>query len=86
MIHSSHYDTARAVIAFLAVALMATVFIIFYQNQDTILASDVFYAFISLAIVGAGLLISLLYLSSKPQKLKSKKVVHKASHKTHKKK
>ena len=67
MKHSSHYDTARLVIAFMIVALASSMFLIFYQNQDAIMDNNQFPTFISLATIGAGLLIGLFYLINNPQ-------------------
>jgi hypothetical protein len=85
MSKSSHYDTAKAVVAFLAVALMAGVFLVFAKNKDSIIESGQFYYFMTLAVVGAGFLIGLLYLAGKPVQ-KSKAISHKtAERKAHKK-
>ncbi len=81
MSNSNHPDSARAVIAFLIIGLMAGIFLVFYQNSDYIMNSNQFYYFMTLAVVGAGFMIGLLYLASKPVQK------HKAvTHKTHKKK
>lgn len=83
---STHHDTARTVIGFFTVCLMAGIFFVFYNNQDTLIESNQLLIFVTLAIVGAGFLVSLLYLASKPVK-SHKAAVHKAvSRKVHKKK
>ena len=82
---TNHYDTAKAVVALLAVALMAGVFFIFNSNKESILEGNQFSMFMTLAIVGSGFLIGLLFLSSKPEH-KHKKITHKSSSKSHKKK
>lgn len=64
MSKSSHYDTARLVIAFLAVALMAGMFLIFYNNSDNIIKSNQLSLFIMLAVIAGGLLIGLFYIVS----------------------
>ncbi len=62
MSKSGHYDTARLVIGFLAVCLMAGIFFIFYNND--IMQSDQLGLFMMLTVIAGGLLIGLFYLVS----------------------
>jgi hypothetical protein len=88
MAKHDHHNTAKAVIAFLIVLIMARIFFLFYENSEAIIKSNQFYMFMTLTIVAAGLLLGLLYLASKhPQKaVTHKAVVSKAAKKTSKKK
>ena len=83
---TNHLDAAKSVIALLIICLMARVFFLFYQNSDELLQSNQFPEFMTLAVVGGGLLIGLLYLVNKSTD-KPKTIAHKSSaRKSHKKK
>jgi len=59
---ASHYEAARAIIAFFIILIAFGIFLLFYLNSDTIIRANRFYLFISLATVAMGLLIGLMYL------------------------
>ena len=59
-----HLHAAKSFIAFMVVAIAAAMFFVFYNNQENILEGGNFQLFMTLAVVGAGLLIGLFYLVS----------------------
>ena len=63
--HRDHHHNAKTVTSFLIFAVAVLIFIVFYANYDSILQTN-FQLFMTLAVVGAGLLIGLLYLVNKP--------------------
>lgn len=82
---TSHYDAAKAIIAFLIVLLAFGIFLLFYMNSDAIIQSNRFYLFISLATIAMGLLLGLLYLVNNQPHLQKPRVT-KSVAKSHKKK
>lgn len=62
MKNSSHFESAKAITALFIVLVGFGVFMLFYNNSDTLLQGDGFYPFITLTVIGFSLLIGLLYL------------------------
>ncbi len=74
----SSYDNARSIVALFIVLLAFGIFLLFYYNSDAIMESDSFYLFMTLATLGLGLLIGLMYLSSNSSHPKTAATKHKA--------
>ena len=72
---SDPHSSAKAVIAFLIVALAFTVMVVFYKNRIAILESGNLRSFVFLVFLGCSLLLTLLFLVNKPlsEKTKSRK-------------
>lgn len=71
----THYNNAKAVVAFFIIALGFGLFLLFYNYQDSIVQSNSFYPFITLVVIIMGFLLGLLYLvnnQSKPKRAVSK--------------
>lgn len=83
--YSTHHETAKHAIAFFIVLVAFSMLAIFYNYSDQIIASNQFYVFMTLATVGGGLLIGLLYLVNKPHQA-HKTATHKTVSKKKKKK
>lgn len=73
----SHYDNARSIVALLIVLIAFAIFLLFYYNSDEIMASNNFYLFMTLATLGMGLLIGLMYLANNSQHPQAKAPSHK---------
>lgn len=90
MIHPRHEKNIKAIISFLIVLIALGILLIFVSNKDTIVANGQFGYFITLAVFGSILLISLLYLVSNSQVKKEvvykTKVAKKVASKSKKKK
>lgn len=74
-----HYDSVKAIISFLIVLLAFGIFMLFYMNSDAIIRANKFYLFISLATIGMGLLIGLMYLVNNQAHLHKQHAVKPAS-------
>jgi NADH:ubiquinone oxidoreductase subunit K len=61
--HGDTHSHVKTIIAFLIFLLAAAIFFIFYANQDAILQGN-WQLFMTLAVVGAALLVGLLFLVS----------------------
>ena len=83
MKNSAHETNARSVISFLIVLLAFGMLLIFYTNKDTLMMPQTFPVFMTLVVLGLGLLVGLLFLIN-PEKKKA--VHHKSSTKKKKKK
>ena len=84
-----HMHAAKNFLAFMIVAIAASMFFVFYNNQDNIMKGDSFHLFMTLVIIGAGLLVGLLYLISNMThnpSVKSSRSASKSTIKTKKKK
>ena len=57
-----HHHTAKAFLSFLILVIGFVILIIFVGNADYILRQDKFHMFMTLAVIGCGLLVGLLYL------------------------
>lgn len=68
------HEWARGMVALLIILIAFGIFLLFYNQQDTIL-QDSFYPFMTATVIGVGFLFGLLYLVNKPHK------VHKVHHK-----
>jgi predicted Co/Zn/Cd cation transporter (cation efflux family) len=64
MKNSSHFETAKAVVALLIVLIAFGVFMLFNSNSESILEGDSFYSLITLTVIVFSLLIGLFYLVS----------------------
>lgn len=77
VIHSNcmdkNHSAAKNFIAFIIVALIAVVFLTFWNYQDSIFANGSQQQFAILSILGGVFLIGLLYLVNKPHASKSSK-------------
>ncbi|MEK7570810.1 MAG: hypothetical protein AAB553_00915 [Patescibacteria group bacterium] len=69
---ASHYETMRALTAFFVVVIAFAIFLLFYLNSESILSSQDFYPFMTLAVVGMGLLLWLFYIVSNQPHLHKK--------------
>ena len=67
MHHERNHSAIKAFLSFMILAVAAMMFFIFYNNQENIFANNDWQGFIILAVVGAGLLIGLLYLVNNSQ-------------------
>lgn len=69
---SNPHASAQAGVAMFIVLLAFGIFLLFYNYQDYLMESGQFQLFMTLATIGMGLLIGLLYLvyNPKPQKTK----------------
>ncbi len=67
MHHERNHSAVKSFLSFMILAVAAMMFFIFYNNQDTIFANNDWQLFMTLAVVGAGLLIGLLYLVNNSQ-------------------
>lgn len=63
--------TSRSIISLLIVLLAASIFFLFNTYQQNIMQNNMFYPFMTLTVVGMGLLVSLLFLIN-PAKAKKK--------------
>jgi len=70
---SDPHSSARAVIAFLIVAIAFVILYAFYVYRDKIVDSGNLYPFIFLAFIGSSLLLTLLFLINKPISAKTPK-------------
>jgi len=72
---SDPHSSAKALIAFLIVALAFTVMVVFYKNRLAILESGNLKSFVFLVFLGCSFLLTLLFLVNKPlsEKTKSRK-------------
>jgi hypothetical protein len=68
------YDSVKAIISFLILLLAFGIFMLFYMNSDVIVRENKFFLFISLATIGMGLLIGLMYLVNNQAHLKKQHV------------
>ena len=68
----THHDHIKKVISLLIVIVAFGIFLIFNAYSEDIIASNNFSLFMTLAVVGSGLLVALLYLVNN-----SKHVAHK---------
>lgn len=76
-------SSAKAIVGFLSLAIVFVIFYKFYHNQDYFFEDiNALRSYVAFAIIGAGFLIGLLYLSSQtthnsavksPKSLKKKK-------------
>lgn len=85
MKNSAHETNARSVISFLIVLLAFGMLLIFYTNKDSLMMPGTFPIFMTLVVLGLGLLVGLLYLISAYHTQK-KMTHHKSSKSTSKKK
>ena len=70
---SDPQSSAKAVAAFLIIALAFTVMVVFYKNRITILESGNLKPFVFLVFLGSSLLLTLLFLVNKPLASKTKR-------------
>lgn len=63
---SDPHSSARAIIAFLIVAIAFVILYAFYVYRDKIVVSGNLYPFIFLAFIGSSFLLALLFLVNKP--------------------
>jgi len=70
---SDPHSSAKALIAFLIVALAFTVMVVFYKNRLTILESGNLKSFVFLVFLGCSFLLTLLFLVNKPLAGKAKR-------------
>jgi len=70
---SDPHSSAKALVAFLIVALAFTVLLVFYKNRLTILESGNLKSFVFLVFFGCSLLLTLLFLVNKPLAGKAKR-------------
>jgi glucan phosphoethanolaminetransferase (alkaline phosphatase superfamily) len=76
---SDAYGSAKTIIALLIVLVAFAVFLLFYYNTDAILQSNKFLPYMTLATVGMGLLLVLLYLVNNPQDAPKSVTHHKST-------
>lgn len=76
------HSHVKTIISFLIFLLAAAIFFIFYTNKDHILVPGTAQLFMTLAIIGMGLLIGLLFLVSNSDTRGSSKVKVARAHKT----
>ena len=69
---SDPHSTAQAGVAMFIVLLAFGIFLLFYNYQDYLMESGQFTLFMTLAAIGMGLLIGLLYLVYNPRPQKAK--------------
>lgn len=87
MKNSAHHEkNARSVISFLIVLIAFAILLIFYTNKDALMMPDTFPIFITLTVLGLGLLAGLLFLISGHHSQKTHKVIHHAKKSSSKKK
>ena len=67
-----HHHTAKTFLAFLILVVGFVILIIFVGNADHILREDKFHTFMTLAVIGCGLLVGLLYLVNNSHHVPSK--------------
>ena len=67
MHHERNHSAIKAFLSFMILAVAAMMFFIFYYNQESLFTDNNWQVFITLAVVGAGLLIGLLYLINNSQ-------------------
>lgn len=72
MTHGSHHDNAKSVVALLIVLLAFGILVLYYNNSDAILEANKFYLFMTLATVGMGLMLGLLFLVNNSKHKESK--------------
>jgi hypothetical protein len=84
MKNTSHFDTVKAVIAFLIVLVGFSFFLLFYSNSENLFQDGSIYSFITLVTIGLSLLVGLFYLVSNSQH-PQKAIIHKSASKKHKK-
>ena len=70
---SDPQSSAKAVAAFLIVALAFTVMVVFYKNRITIIESGNLKSFVFLVFLGCSFLLTLLFLVNKPLAGKAKR-------------
>ena len=70
---SDPHSSAKAVVAFLIVALAFTVLVVFYKNRLAILESGNLKSFVFLVFLGCSFLLTLLFLVNKPLVGKNKR-------------
>lgn len=68
-----NHSAAKHFVSFIIVALIAVVFLTFWNNKENIFDNGSQEQFAVLAIVGGGFLVGLLYLVNKPQEVKISK-------------
>lgn len=80
--HHDHHHVIKTLMSFFILVIAFSVLLIFVNNSENIIEGNNFKMFMTLAVVGAGLLIGLLYLvnnsdtksiAKSSQKSKSKK-------------
>ena len=69
----NHETNARALLALLVVLLALGILLLFNSYGDNIIISGSFKQFMTLSVVGAGLLLGLLFLTNKEPSKKRKK-------------
>jgi len=69
----NNHAAAKNFISFIIVALIAVVFLTFWNNQENIFDNGAQEQFAVLAIIGGGFLVGLLYLVNKPNAVKVSK-------------
>ena len=81
-----HHHTAKTFLAFLVLVVAFAILIIFVANAEYILRDDKFHMFMTLAVIGCGLLVGLLYLVNNSSHKPSKSVSRSTSKKSKSKK
>lgn len=66
--HKDHHANVKALLGLMIVCLAAGVFLLFYRNQSNIIDGGNFKMFMTLAIVGMGLLLTLFFFANQPHK------------------
>ena len=73
MSRSDAHGSVKAIVAFVVLLLAFSVLVLFVQYKDNILFSGNFQSFMMLAIVGMGLLLSLVFLATQTKGASAKR-------------
>lgn len=85
--HDDHHQNAKTVASLAILCVAFVLLLMFNYHSENIIEGNNFKLFMTLAIVGAGLLVSLLYLINKPHTSSVKRIsTPKAKAKSKKKK